>query len=167
MIRPLLYMMNILMDPRLWWLLKYLGHDKTCILNGCREEWIKQGHPVTKEIPKANRKGEYNIKVNKDLYCDIDYVKAKKDKENVILIDSRGYERYSGKNEPLYAKAGHVPAAINYPWQNNLQNNFFKEKEVLKKDFKEIIEEIGGQSKVYIGSFSDWISYEENVVAIV
>ncbi len=175
--------------PRLWWILKYLGHDKTCILNGCIGEWIKQGHPVTKEIPKAKRKGEYNIKVNKDLYCDIDYVKAKKDKENVILIDSRGYERYSGEYEPLYSKAGHIPGAINYPWQNNLQNNFFKEKEVLKKDFKEImkyeeiifycgsgiaacvnclaLEEIGGQSKVYIGSFSDWISYEENLVAIV
>ncbi|MGV8981131.1 sulfurtransferase [Clostridium sp.] len=67
--------------PRLWFFLKYLGRNKICILNGCMEEWIKQGNPVTKEIPIANRKGEYNIKVNKDLYCDIDYVKAKKDEK--------------------------------------------------------------------------------------
>ncbi|CAH2212478.1 sulfurtransferase [Tepidibacter aestuarii] len=120
--------------PRLWWLLKYLGYDKTYVLNGGTQEWKKQGYPITKEIHKVEKQGKYSIKINKDIYCYIDYVKSRKADDNIVLIDSRAYERYLGENEPLYATAGHIPSATNYPWQNNIKNNFFKEKESLKKD---------------------------------
>lgn len=175
--------------PRLWWFLKYLGHNNVYILNGGIEEWIKQGYTVTDEIAKPKKTGKYNIKINKDIYCDINYIKEKKAEENIILIDSRSYERYSGENEPLYDKAGHIPNAINHPWKNNLNDNFFKEKEYLEHDFEQIIkyeeiifycgsgiaacvnclalDEIDEQSKVYIGSFTDWISYEENPIASI
>ncbi|TCO75195.1 sulfurtransferase [Marinisporobacter balticus] len=175
--------------PRLWWFLKYLGHEKVYVLNGGMRAWAQQGYPITKEIPKVIKKGKYNIKVDESIFCDRTYVKERKDLDDVILIDARAYERYTGENEPLYKKAGHIPGAINYAWKNNIENGFFKRKEALEKDFKEIMKyeeiifycgsgiaacvnclalnEIGIHSKVYIGSFSDWISYEDHLIATV
>lgn len=175
--------------PRLWWVLKYLGHELVYVLNGGMKEWVKLNYPITKEIPKAEKKGKYTVKLNESIFCDIEYVKEKKDQDNTILIDSRAYERYSGENEPLYKKAGHIPNAISHNWKNNIKSGFFKKKEELEKDFEEIIKydeiifycgsgiaacvnclalyEIGINAKVYIGSFSDWISYEDNLVATI
>lgn len=182
----IVYDENIYSSPRLWWLLKYIGHEKVYVLNGGIRKWIQSGYSVTKDIPKCDIKGKYNIKLNKSICCDMEYVRESIENKDVYLIDSRDYERYSGEYEPLYKKGGHIPSAQNYVWKNNLIDGLFKTKKELETSWKEIInyseiicycgssieacinyialDEMNKKGKVYIGSFSDWISYDENLV---
>lgn len=178
---------NDMFAARLWWLLQYLGHEKVYLLDGGIDHWIKAGHDVTTEIPEMVAK-KFHPKIQDDEVVHIDQVKEKLADKSATLIDSRGKERYLGETESLYSKAGHIPGAKNFFWKNvltedgkwksniELENNFAS----LSKDDEIIVSCGSGVSacpnvlslkaagfknvKLYPGSFSDWISYEENKV---
>lgn len=172
--------------PRAWWLLRYFGVNQTFVLNGGFKAWQEAGYEVTDEIPKANDT-EFIPSIKDDSVVTMEDVRNR-NRDRTILIDSRAYERYIGKVEPLYQKAGHIPGAVNYFWEEvfDLDGNW-KTVVALKKHFKgledaeEIIvscgsgvsacanilalEMIGFKNiKLYAGSFSDWISYDENEI---
>lgn len=101
---------------RLWWLLRYLGHERGAVLDGGFSAYQTAGYPVTSDLPAA-RAGGLVPKLQFDRVVDIAAVKARKDLPGVLLIDSREAERYRGEREPIDPIAGHIPGAINYPWQ--------------------------------------------------
>jgi thiosulfate/3-mercaptopyruvate sulfurtransferase len=173
---------------RFWWMLRYLGHNKVHVLNGGINAWINEGYPLTKEVPVAE-KGNFNMNLNKELIISMHEVKSKIGKDDLIILDSRAPERYRGEVEPIDKKAGHIPGAKNYYWKDILNENYeFKSKENLAKHFRELnkykeivlqcgsgidacgnfiaLDELGFMPKLYVGSWSDWISYEENPIAI-
>lgn len=174
---------------RLWWILKYLGHDKAYVLNGGINLFESVCGPVTNEIilPK---KSNFNISLKEDMVVDMEYVKERLHDKNIALIDCREYRRYTGEFEPIDIKAGHIPNAINFFWKNILNekygNNEIKSIDDLKLSFKEfdkydeiiiycgsgitaspvslVLNELNIPHKFYLGGFSDWISYKENLV---
>lgn len=174
---------------RLWWILKYLGHDKVYVLDGGIEAFKDLGGEISKE-DKESPKGNLNINLQEDMKVDMEYVREKLNDKNVVIVDSREYKRYIGEFEPVDKKAGHIPGAVNYFWMDILKKDddkvFLKSEEELKKqfsalmDFNEIIVYCGSgitacpnslalseakiNHKLYLGSFSDWISYDENKV---
>lgn len=178
---------NDMFAGRLWWLLHYVGHDKVYLLDGGFDEWVRKGHDVSTDIPKLEAK-TFVPRIQEDEAVDIEQVKEKLNDKSAILIDSRGKDRYLGKTEPLYTKAGHIPGAKNYFWKNVLNNEGkWKGAADLAENFKglpkdkEIIVSCGSgvsatpnvlalktagfkNVKLYPGSYSDWISYEENEV---
>ncbi|MGB7445037.1 MAG: sulfurtransferase [Coleofasciculaceae cyanobacterium] len=167
---------------RLWWLLRYLGHNKVALLDGGWKSWIAQGYPVTDVLPKPTSV-TFLPQIQPDKLVGIEIVKVRKDLPNVTLVDSRDNDRYLGKTEPIDPIAGHIPGAINYPWQDVTDSNgYLKSVEEQQqrwqdiKDKEEIIVycgsgvtacvnlfslELGGIStgKLYAGSWSDWCSY--------
>jgi thiosulfate/3-mercaptopyruvate sulfurtransferase len=173
---------------RFWWLLKYLGHEKIYILNGGFEAWKNAGYPVNHEIPNYE-KAVFDISLNKDLLASYEEVKdivLNRDRDTV-LIDSREQKRYLGIEEPIDRIAGHIPTAINKPWMDGLENGFFKPKTEQENRFADIakdkpiivycgsgvtatpnyiaLKEAGYSNvRLYAGSYSDWVSYEENPV---
>ena len=177
---------------RLWWILKYLGHDKVFVLNGGMNSFIEAGGEISNEVPQVV-KSTFDIRVNDDMRVDMEYVRERLYNKNVAIIDSRENPRYRGEFEPVDKKAGHIPSALNYFWMDilNKDNNkiFMKTEEELKELFKELnnydevivycgsgitacpnslaLNEVNINHKVYTGSFSDWISYEENKVETV
>jgi len=173
-------------SARLWWLLKYIGYERVYLLDGGFKGWIAKNFPIYLTKPPKRSPGKINIQINSEMYCDIEYVKTKKDLPNITLIDGRKYERFTGKVEKLYKKAGHIPGAINHPCMENFNEGFLKEKKELSnmwnwlKRFEEIIlycgsgiaasanclvlDELEYSPKVYMSSFSDWISYQNNLV---
>ena len=174
---------------RLWWILKYLGHDKVYVLNGGINIFKEIGGDVTSE-ETVSTKGNFKVNLNEDMRVDMEYVRQRINNENVALVDCREYKRYIGEFEPVDKKAGHIPNALNYFWMDILNKNeerlTIKSEEVLKDYFKELnnydeviiycgsgitaspvslaLNEIKIPHKFYTGSFSDWISYEENQV---
>lgn len=102
---------------RLWWLLRYYGHDRVALLDGGYRNWVKAGYPVASELPQSTTLGNFAPQVQADRIVDIDRVKAILDSPTHILIDSREVDRYLGKTEPIDPVAGHIPSAVNYPWQ--------------------------------------------------
>jgi len=173
-------------SARLWWLLRYLGHDRCYLLDGGIKGWMAQDYPVTTTKAPARSPGKVIVRVNDKMYCDIEYVKEKKDLPNVVLIDGREHKRYTGEVEKLYKKAGHIPGAVSHHSIKNFNKGFLKKKEKLSelwrwlKQDEEIIlycgsgiaasvsylvlDELGRSPKLYVGGFSDWISYEDNLV---
>jgi thiosulfate/3-mercaptopyruvate sulfurtransferase len=166
---------------RLWWLLRYMGHEKIALLDGGFKAWKAEGYPVnnTQSTPKL---GQFIPKINPDFVVDIETVKARKDQPKVALIDSREPERYLGQTEPIDPIAGHIPGAVNYPWKQvsdeagSVQIDQQTQRWTDLKDAEEIIVYCGSgvtacvnlwslemagihQGKLYAGSWSDWCSY--------
>jgi thiosulfate/3-mercaptopyruvate sulfurtransferase len=170
---------------RLWWLLRYFGHERVGVLDGGFSEWLKAGYPVTMEIPKP-RVGNFTPQVQQQMVVDRDMVNGSKDSNEVILIDSRESDRYQGIREPIDPIAGHIDGAINYPWQEVTDSfGYVLPEEEQKKRWqklqadqknRDIIVYCGSGvtacvnllsleladvrcCKLYPGSWSDWCSY--------
>lgn len=173
---------------RFWWMLKYIGHDKVYVLNGGIRAWHKEAYPLTTKV-KKNKKGKIELRLDKDLITDISEVKDNMGKDSFIIVDSRAKERYKGDIEPIDKKAGHIPGAVNYHWKDVLkENDEFRSKEELEvhfrmlKGYKNItlqcgsgidacgnfiaMSEINMKPKLYVGSWSDWVSYDNNPIAV-
>ncbi len=175
---------------RLWWLLKYVGHEKVYLLNGGFKAWKEAGYKVSSEFPGINETN-YELSVNHDILASYEDVKNLVDKrdENTILIDSRDRNRYLGIEEPIDKKAGHIPGAINMVWSEGFDKGLFKSSKEQEKRFsaidkdKKIIVYCGSgvtatpnfialkaagfhEVKLYAGSYSDWVSYDENKIEI-
>ncbi len=176
---------NDMFAARAWWLLHYMGHEKAFLLDGGFRAWEEAGYEVVIEIPTRKAK-KFVPQLRPEVIANINDVKQRGEKS--VLIDSRAKDRYLGKTEPLYKKAGHIPGAQNFFWKDVLTDSGdWKKPEALKehfaklKDADEIIVSCGSgvsacpnfialkmagfhHVKLYSGSYSDWISYEDNPI---
>ena len=181
-----LYDTNFYSSPRAWWQLKFMGFEKVFVLEGGISAWKSFNFPTCKDIPKSNP-SPYPIKLTPkpNWFTSIDTIKPILDSDvNFTLIDSRNPDRFSGKIEPLYSKKGHIPKAINIPWDSlvSFDNNILNKDSLknLTKSFNLkdycitycgsgiegavsmlILDELDYNVSLYVGSMSDWISYEE------
>jgi thiosulfate/3-mercaptopyruvate sulfurtransferase len=167
---------------RLWWLLRYLGHDRVAVLDGGFAGWKQNSYAVCDVVPPA-RNGSFIPQPLRHLLANATDVKNRKDSPGVVLVDSRERDRYLGISEPIDKVAGHIPAAVNYPWQDVTNANGYligiseqisRWQDIANKN--EILVYCGsgvtacvnllslelagiGNAKLYAGSWSDWISY--------
>jgi thiosulfate/3-mercaptopyruvate sulfurtransferase len=168
---------------RLWWLLRYLGHDKVALLDGGWAAWQAAGYPVTDALPTTPVPGTFVPQLRQEWVLNIDAVNARKDSPEVVLVDSRESDRYLGKHEPIDPIAGHIPGAINYPWQDVTDAQGYlhsieeqKQRWVDVEQKAEVLVYCGSgvtacvnlfslelagihTGKLYAGSWSDWCSY--------
>ncbi len=107
------------MAARLWWLLRWLGHDRVVLLDGGMPRWQREGHPVTKDLPTVMPATFVPHPHNEMLVDAMTVAKAVKD-DRQLVIDARAEERFNGEIEPLDPVAGHIPGAINLPFEDNL-----------------------------------------------
>jgi thiosulfate/3-mercaptopyruvate sulfurtransferase len=124
---------------RLWWLLRWLGHDKVALLDGGLPLWQKEGRPLTQETP-APRSGTFVPRPRLGAVVDAAFVERFRQDTSLKMIDARAPERYSGKTEPLDPVAGHVPGAVNRFWKENLgADGRFKPPVQLREEFKQLL----------------------------
>ena len=167
---------------RLWWLLRYLGHEQVVVLDGGFTAWQKSGYAVTDAISPP-KKGNFIPKVTPEMVVDIEAVRSRKDLPEVALVDSRESDRYRGEREPIDKIAGHIPGAVNYPWQEITDSSGYllspsehRQRWEKLETAAEILVYCGSgvtacvnllslelanihTGKLYAGSWSDWISY--------
>jgi len=177
---------DLAMAGRLWWLLKYIGKNDVCVLEGGMKHWIDNNLEVTNKAVGPKPSNSLSLNINNSMEVHMDYVKSVVNSNNIAIIDSRAIERYSGQIEPLDKIPGHIPNSLNYPWTNLVTDGKIMSIEDLRdyfeplKKFEEIIvhcgsgvtgtvnilfmEEIGLNPKLYVGGYSDWVSYADNVV---
>src|SRR5438132_5198769 len=120
---------------RLWWMLRWLGHDRVALLDGGFPIWEKEGRPVTQEVPKP-RKGAFVPRPHLGATVDHHFVERFREDRGVKLVDARAAERFKGLQEPIDPVAGHIPGAVNRFWQKNLlPDGRFKKPEALRREF--------------------------------
>lgn len=103
---------------RLWWILRYLGHDAVAVLDGGFAAWVEEGRPVSTEAV-ARAPSRFAARPRPGMLVDAAGVAAALARGD-RLVDVRGAERFAGTVEPLDTVAGHVPGAINLPYLSNL-----------------------------------------------
>ena len=124
---------------RLWWMLRWLGHDAVAVLDGGWNAWTKAGNPVTAKIP-AIKAAKFIAHPRAELARDVKSIAAGIGKPAPLLVDARAPNRFRGENETLDPVAGHIPGAANRFFQLNLDaEGRFKPAPTLKQEFSALL----------------------------
>ncbi len=176
---------------RLWWLLRWLGHERVAVLDGGLAAWKRAKLPLEERAPTVAA-AQFNARPG-DQPVTVEAVLATRASGELLLLDARNAERYRGDNETLDPVAGHIPGAVNRFYADNLDDDgcFFKEPAQLATDFAAILAgrdphsvvqtcgsgvtachnllamEIAGLagSRLYPGSWSEWCADSARPVA--
>ncbi len=168
-------------SARLWWLMRYFGLA-AALLDGGWEAWKKAGLPLRQGASELKTGDSPQLVANHKLTVDAAQILSQMG--NLLLLDARSSERYSGAVEPLDSKAGHIPGALNRPLGLNLNaQGQFKSQQQLREEFEQLLADIDvskvvhycgsgvtachnafamelagyGVSRIYPGSWSEWI----------
>ncbi|MFI6516106.1 sulfurtransferase [Spirillospora sp. NPDC050679] len=172
---------------RLWWTLRYFGHDRVRVLDGGHRAWTEAGLPDTTEEP-AVRPGDFVARPGR--LPVLDAAGAAALAKDGVLLDARAAERYRGETEPIDPVAGHVPGAVNAPTSGNVGvDGRFLPPELLRERFAQLgatdavdvgaycgsgvtaaheilaLNIAGVPAALYVGSWSNWVADPTNPVA--
>jgi thiosulfate/3-mercaptopyruvate sulfurtransferase len=174
---------------RLWWMLRWVGHEAVAVLDGGLPAWTAQGMALTTE-PASKLRGNIDAKPSLVTTVSADDILQNQSGSSRIVIDARAPDRFRGENENLDPVGGHIPGAKNRFFKDNLQTNgHFKPADRLRADFAALIAvpgaavmqcgsgvtachnllamEVAGLSgaALYPGSWSEWCADPERPVA--
>lgn len=175
---------------RLWWMLRWLGHDAVAVLDGGWDAWLRAGKPTTQDVPQTAA-AKFTARV-RDVDVDADYVLANLETDRMLVIDARSNDRFHGQNETIDPVAGHIPGAVNRLFKNNVnEQGQFRSGDELRREFETLLGntparnvvhqcgsgvsachnllamELAGMngSRLYPGSWSEWIADPKRPVA--
>jgi len=106
---------------RLWWLLRYFGHDIGKVLDGGIQAWIGEGRPIETATSQRSPARPMNLVARREMVVDKEEMKRLVERGEEILLDARAAERFEGKLEPVDARPGHIPGAKSAPFASNLR----------------------------------------------
>lgn len=171
---------------RLWWMLKYIGKSKVYVLAGGYNRWLASGGEISQAPSFAEKAEDLAVNIQDQMLVDMVYTRDSIGKAGKVLVDSRGASRFSGEVISLDNKAGRIPSAVNYSYDDLIKDGKFPTLGEIEEHFKALkdvedlivycgsgvtatvnimfMKEIGLEPKMYLGSFSDWITYDENEV---
>ena len=175
---------NGMFASRLWWLLRWLGHDAVAVLDGGFKTWTAEGRPVeggeSRRAPRA-----FTGTPRTDMSVDVAAVSSRLGAAGPRLVDARAPARYRGDSEPLDKVGGHIPGAKNHFFQWNLdEQGLFRTPEELRATITASVGDVPADqivcycgsgvtachnllafehagltgAKLYAGSWSEWSS---------
>ncbi len=169
---------------RLWWMLRWLGHENAAVLDGGLASWCSAGGELSSKSTKPDRCQFYPYGANAHMLIDTHEIAGRMDQDDGWLIDARSQERFDGISEPIDTVAGHIPGAVCRPFDRNLdENGRFLPAPDLRDQFKALLgqrlpsdivcmcgsgvtachnilamEHAGLHgARLYVGSWSEWI----------
>src|SRR5947207_1681165 len=167
---------------RLWWMLRYLGHDAVAVLDGGFAKWYGEGRPTqvgVEQRPAAT----FTPRVRSKMLVTVDEAVAQLGDPSVLLVDARSPERFGGQPSDLDNVPGHIPGARNRFYMNNVRNDkTMRPADDLRREFEQVfngrspeqtvmycgsgvtachnllaMEHVGlGGARLYAGSWSEW-----------
>jgi thiosulfate/3-mercaptopyruvate sulfurtransferase len=166
---------------RLWWLLRWLGHDAVALLNGGLQAWQAAGGTLTDVVPTPVPR--VFVARPQNTLVKADYVLECIETPHMHLVDARSADRFRGENETIDPVGGHIPGAVNRFFKDNLRpDGRFKPAAELRAEWLAVLAgalpdqvvhqcgsgvsaclnmvamEIAGLpgSRLYAGSWSEW-----------
>jgi thiosulfate/3-mercaptopyruvate sulfurtransferase len=135
---------------RLWWLLRWMGHEDVALLDGGWPLWVKEGRPVSREVP-APRPGNFVPRPQLGEVVDVHFVDRFREDASLKLIDARAAERFQGLQETIDPVAGHIPGAVNRFWKRNLEpDGRFKTPDELREEFTDLLEATSPEQAIHM-----------------
>ena len=150
---------------RLWWMLKWLGHDAVAVLDGGLQAWQASGGAVASgPAAKGNAIG-FDLKPALREWLSTAQLAPQVGHPNLTIIDARAAARYRGEMEPLDPVAGHIPGALNRPFNQNLNaEGFFKSPDVLRAEFESLL--AGRDPSTVVHHCGSGVSTVPNILAM-
>lgn len=176
---------------RLWWMLRWMGHEAVAVLDGGWPRWVRENRPMTSgNESRAAR--QFVARPQNNLLIEMDAVRANLNQADFQLFDSRAAARYRGEQEPIDPIAGHIPGAVSCPFAENLsEGGTFLPPDQLRARFERQFGETKateavfycgsgvtaahnllavahaglGPARLYAGSWSEWITQADVPVA--
>jgi thiosulfate/3-mercaptopyruvate sulfurtransferase len=125
---------------RLWWMLKWAGHDNVAVLDGGLQAWAAAGGQLTTGEEPAHFQSNFTLRQELVALVATKTVADNLGRPLQTLIDARGAPRFRGEVEPLDPIAGHIPGALNRPFGNNIgPDGKFKPAAVLRAEFETLL----------------------------
>src|SRR5687768_8746970 len=122
---------------RLWWLLRWLGHNNVAVLDGGLSAWRQAELPLIDTVPII-APGTFEWTLSQPI-VDADYVSAHLRRDDMLLVDARAPDRFRGENETIDPIGGHIPGAVNRFFKDNLDSDGrFKSTTLLRDEFSAI-----------------------------
>lgn len=175
---------------RLWWLLRWMGHEAVAVLDGGFAAWVADGRAMAQDV-EVHAERTFSGAANPDRTVDAAVVGALARSGSARVIDARAPERYRGEIEPIDPVAGHIPGAVNYWFARNLINGRFRSAEALRAEFETLVSGVAMDqvvsycgsgvtgchnllalehaglrgARLYPGSWSEWVSDPSRPVA--
>jgi thiosulfate/3-mercaptopyruvate sulfurtransferase len=175
---------NGTMAARLWWMLRWLGHERVAVLDGGYAKWVEEDRPVSAEVP-AFAPAEYRVELRAGASVDAAFLARRLGASDLLLLDARAPARFRGETEPIDPVAGRIPGARSrFCGENLAAEGCFKNAALLRREYgallgdrdpAEIVHYCGSGvaachnalamelagfpgSRVYVGSWSEWIA---------
>lgn len=127
---------------RLWWMLRWLGHDAVAVLDGGWQAWVAAGGASQSAAPAPRPPGSFVRRAALAGTVSAEEVSDNLRNQSRLLLDARAPERFAGEVEPLDPVAGHIPGARNRFYQTNLQpDGTFKSRQQLREEFTALLED--------------------------
>lgn len=176
---------------RLWWMLRWMGHDAVAVLDGDWRAWAAADLP-TKSGEEFRPPRRFVPNVREHWLVSADEVFDRLNEPGLALFDARGADRYRGENESIDPQGGHIPGAISAPFAANLdEDGNFRDAEALRARYAELLGDTPAEDaifycgsgvsaahdllavthagyampRLYVGSWSDWITDPKRPVA--
>jgi thiosulfate/3-mercaptopyruvate sulfurtransferase len=150
---------------RLWWMLKWCGHEAVAVLDGGLPAWVAAGGAVTSGPANAVQAASFALReslVALKLTAD---VSAALGQPTQTIVDARAVARFKGETEPFDPVAGHIPGALNRPFNSNFTpDGFMKSPAVLKAEFEALLN--GRDPSTVVHHCGSGISAVPNVLAM-
>jgi thiosulfate/3-mercaptopyruvate sulfurtransferase len=177
---------------RMWWMLKWLGHEAVAVLDGGLQAWVAAGGAVEAGIKQAQPAGSYPLSAPKAVLASTEMVLNQLGRPGQTILDARAAPRFRGEVEPLDPVAGHIPGALNRLFSDNIgPDGRFKPAAQLRAEFDallagrdpaSVVHQCGsgvsalpnliamevaglGRAALYAGSWSEWCSDASRPVA--
>ena len=150
---------------RLWWMLKWAGHEAVAVLDGGLQAWQAAGGEVTDRAEASHFQSNSELGPQlRSLATTADVVNAL-GKAKQTVVDARATPRYRGEVEPLDPVAGHIPGALNRPFSQNLgPDGKFKSPAQLKAEFEQLL--AGRDPSTVVHHCGSGVSSVPNLIAM-
>lgn len=179
------------MAVKMWWILRWLGHNNVALLDGGLPKWLKEKRPLTAELPQI-APAKFVAQLHQEILASTAEVDNARQERSRLVIDARSEQRFSGEREPLDKVAGHIPGSVNWVFDENLDfDGTYLPAEELREAYLKLLKgvkpelvihscgsgvtachnmlamEIAGMNggKLYAGSWSEWITDPTRPVA--
>ncbi len=176
---------------RLWWLARWIGLVRVSVLDGGLAKWMAENNPMS-AAASPTRVGRVTAKPNPGLAVGPNDVQAGTTSGQLLVLDARAPERFRGETEPLDPIAGHIPGAQNRFFKTNLNPDLtMRPSAQLRAEFTallgqrrpaDVVHQCGSGvtacvnllamehaglsgSRLYVGSWSEWIADPARPVA--
>jgi len=170
---------------RLWWMLRWLGHNKVAVLDGGLAGWRRAKQPMDNVVPTV-APAQFTPQLRGENRVLLAEMQSRLGEPEAVLLDARPEERFTGEEETVDPVAGHIPGSVNRFYYDNLDDAgcYFRPAEELRQEFDGLLAgrpasclihtcgsgvtacqnvlamEVAGLpgSRLYAGSWSEWCS---------